>query len=239
MVKVTIKQPKAGKGFTYLDTAQGSPEWVAKRYGKVTASRLADWLAESKPSKKDGSTYWLKRRTDYELELAYEKQFKVAYQRYVTPAMQAGLDYEDKFADAYSSHMGVPVEKCGTFYNDRFAASPDRLVGDDGLLEVKVLGDSSFSDVLINGVPAEYNLQIQGQLLATGRQWCDFVAGNLNTGRFKVIRVEADKELIGKIVDSLSDLDNIVTKFDTDNLYEATMSDDEIKNTTREEVLWT
>lgn len=233
MVKVTIEQPKAGKGFTYLDTAQGSPEWVAKRYGKVTASRLADWLAVGK----NGNS--LKARKDYELELAYEKQFKVAYQRYVTPAMQAGLDYEDKFADAYSSHMDVPVEKCGTFYNDKFAASPDRLVGDDGLIEVKVLGDASFVDVLENGVPEKYRLQIQGQLLATGRKWCDFVAGNLNTGRFKVIRVNPDKELIGKIVSSLDDVDNIVTKFDTDNLYEATMSDDEIKNTIREEVLWT
>lgn len=232
MVKVTIEQPKAGKGFTYLDTAQGSPEWVAKRYGKVTASRLADWLAVGK----NGNS--LKARKDYELELAYEKQFKVAYQRYVTPAMQAGLDYEDKFADAYSSHMGVPVEKCGTFYNDKFAASSDRLVGDDGLIEVKVLGDASFVDVLENGVPEKYQLQIQGQLLATGRQWCDFVAGNLNTGKFKVIRVEPDKELLTKIVDSLSDLDNIVTKFDTDNLYEVTMSDDEIKNTIREEILW-
>ena len=189
------------------------------------------------PIVKNGNS--LKARKDYELELAYEKQFKVAYHRYATPAMQAGLDYEDKFAEAYSSHMGVPVEKCGTFYNDKFAASPDRLVGDDGLLEIKVLGDASFVDVLENGVPEKYQLQIQGQLLATGRQWCDFVAGNLNTNRFKVIRLKPDKELIGKIVDSLSDLDNIVTKFDTDNLYEATMSDNDIKNTIREEVLWT
>lgn len=216
MVNFTIKQPKAAEGFTYSDAPQGSPEWVSARHARVTASRLGDWLAVGKNGKP------LKRRTDYEVEIAYEKQFKVSFQKFVTKAMQDGIDFEDSLADAYSSVIGVPVEKCGFFYSDKFGASPDRLVGDDGLIECKVLGDSSFADVLQHGVPEDHYLQIQGQLLATGRKWCDYVAGNLNTSKFKVIRVEPDTDTIQRIRDSLSDLDNIVSEFDTEQLYDFT-----------------
>ena len=216
MVSFTIKQPKAAKGFTYSDAPQGSPEWVQSRHAKVTASRLGDWLAVGKNGKP------LKRRTDYEVEIAYERQFKVSFQKFVTKAMQDGIDYEQNLADAYSSALGVPVEKCGFFYSDKFGASPDRLVGDDGLIECKVLGDNSFADVLQHGVPDDHYLQIQGQLLATGRKWCDYVAGNLNTSKFKVIRVEPDTDTIKRIRDSLSDLDNIVSEFDTEQLYDFT-----------------
>jgi len=216
MVNFTIKQPKAAEGFTYSDAPQGSPEWVQSRHAKVTASRLGDWLAVGKNGKP------LKRRTDYEVEIAYEKQFKVSFQKFVTKAMQDGIGFEGSLADAYSSAIGVPVEKCGFFYSDKFGASPDRLVGDDGLLECKILGDNSFADVLQNGVPTDHYLQIQGQLLATGRKWGDYVAGNLNTSKFKVIRVEPDTDTIQCIRDSLSDLDNIVSEFDTERLYDFT-----------------
>ena len=216
MVNFTIKQPKAAEGFTYSDAPQGSPEWVQSRHARVTASRLGDWLAVGKNGKP------LKRRTDYEVEIAYEKQFKVSFQKFVTKAMQDGIDFEQSLADAYSSVIGVPVEKCGFFYSEKFGASPDRLVGDDGLIECKVLGDSSFADVLQHGAPEDHYLQIQGQLLATGRKWCDYVAGNLNTSKFKVIRVEPDTDTIQRIRDSLSDLDNIVSEFDTEQLYDFT-----------------
>ena len=233
MVDFTIKQPKTAKGFTYSDAPQRSPEWVANRHAKVTASRLGDWLAVGKNGKP------LKRRSDYETELAYERQFGVSYQKFVTKAMQDGIDYEDALAAAYGSAMCVPVEKCGFFYNDRFGASPDRLAGDDGLIECKVLGDSSFADVLTNGVPTDYQLQIQGQLWATGRKWCDFVAGNLNTSKFKVIRVLPDTETIERIRDSLADLDNIVSEFDTEQLYDFTNTpQNTTTQPTTEEVIW-
>lgn len=231
MVNFTIKQPKAAEGFTYSDAPQGSPEWVQSRHAKVTASRLGDWLAVGKNGKP------LKRRTDYETEIAYEKQFKVSFQKFVTKAMQDGIDFEDSLADAYSSALGVPVEKCGFFYSDKFGASPDRLVGDDGLIECKVLGDNSFADVLQHGVPEDHYLQIQGQLLATGRKWCDYVAGNLNTSRFKVIRVEPDTETIERIRDSLSGLDDIDSEFNTEHLYDFTNTP-QVEYKATEEQIW-
>jgi len=194
---VDFKTIATGDGFKYSSAPQGSPEWVALRVGKVTASRLKDWLAVGVKGNA------LKARADYERELAYEIQFKVPFTHFVTPAMEAGVLNEAYVAQQYSSAMGVAVEPCGAFYNNRFVASPDGLVGDDGLVEIKWLFDNSFSDVLANGVPADHYLQIQGQLWATGRKWCDYVAGNGNTGMFKVIRVEADKDTHSRIKESL------------------------------------
>lgn len=207
---------KAGKGFAYSDEPQGSPEWVTLRVGKVTASRLKDWMAVGVKGQP------LKARGDYEREIAYERQFKVPFSRFVTSAMEQGIVAEKFVKDQYSSIVGDPIVPCGAFYNDKFVASPDGVIGDDGLAEVKWLWDNAFADVLENGVPYEYQLQIQGQLLASGRKWCDFIAGNGNTGKFKVIRVYPDEELQKRIIESLEEVENIKHEFDTDGVFSFT-----------------
>lgn len=211
-----ISKVKAGKGFVYSDEPQSSPEWVALRVGKVTASRLKNWMAVGVKGNA------LKARTDYEREIAYERQFNVPFSRYVTSAMEQGIIAEKFVKDQYSSVLGEPIQPCGAFYSDKFVASPDGLIGDDGIAEVKWLFDSSFADVLEKGVPYEYQLQIQGQLLASGRKWCDFIAGNGNTGRFKVIRVYPDEELRKRIIESLEDVEKIKHEFDSDGVFEFT-----------------
>lgn len=206
----------AAKGFRYSPEPQGSPGWVEMRVGKITASRLKDWLAVGVKGQP------LKARADYERELAFEMQFKTPFSRFVTAAMEEGILAEEQVKQQYSSTMGVVVQPVGAFYNDKFVASPDGLVGDKGLIECKWLYDTSFSDVLANGVPDDYNLQIQGQLMASGRDWCDFVAANGNTGYFKVIRVARDEAIIQKIKDSLDGLGNIDHTFNTNGLYKLT-----------------
>lgn len=205
---------KAAKGFAYSDAPQGSPEWVQNRLGKLTASRLGDWLAVSKNGGKP-----LKAREDYERELAYEKQFGSPFERYVTSAMQLGIDYEAYVVEQYQLATGNETAKCGAFYNDLFVASPDRLIGDDGVLEVKVLGDVAFADLLTNGVPEKYYLQVQGQLLASGRKYADFVAANLQAQKIKVVRIEPDAETLKRISDSLVKIEDTAL-FDTTNVYD-------------------
>lgn len=216
-----IAKIKAGQGFAYNAAPQGSPEWIASRIGKVTASRLVDWLAESKPNKA-GEVRPLKARLDYEQELAYERQFQVPFTKFVTGAMREGTEAEAAVAEQYAKATGNPIETCGAFYNDYFVASPDRLSGEDGLVEIKWLYDTSFTEVLREGVIPAHYLQIQGQLMATGRKWCDYVAGNGTTGKFKVIRVKRDADTIKRIKDSLAALDEISGVIDTDNLYDMT-----------------
>lgn len=178
--------------FEYFAGEQRTKPWYDLRLGKPTASRLADWLAVSKA--KTGTGKPLKARLDYEKELIFERKFGVAFERYVNSAMQDGIDFEDFLLRQYEKEKGVTVVPVGAWYNDHFLASPDGGVNDEGIVEAKVLKDNSFADVLVDGVPDKHWKQIQGQLFASGREWCDYIAGNLSTKKFKVIRVLPDKE---------------------------------------------
>lgn len=185
--------------FVYSDAPQKSPEWFAIRRGKVTASRLQDWMSVSKAKATVGKP--LKARLDYEKELVFEQQFETSFQKWVSPAMQDGIDFEDYARKQYEQITGLIALECGAWYNDVFCASPDRVVGDDGLLEIKILKDNSFLEVVAadpetthEGVPEKHWKQIQGQLRASGRQWCDYVAVNFNTKKVAIIRVLPDPE---------------------------------------------
>jgi predicted phage-related endonuclease len=208
--------------FEYSDVPQRSPEWVEIRVGKVTASRLKDWLAVGK---RDGKP--LKARKDYETELAFECQFDVPFTRFITSAMEQGQIMEEFLKREYEKQFEVIVKPVGCYYNNFFVASPDGEIDGDGLLEAKWVYDTAFSDVLVNGVPEDHMLQIQGQLWASGRKWCDYVVGNNNSGHFKVIRVERDEEVIGRIRDSLKDA-KLNTWVDTYNVFRFTNTPEEI-----------
>lgn len=197
---VDFKRPTAAEGFTYSTAPQHSPEWVNLRVGKVTASRLGDWLAVGAKGQP------LAARATYETELVFEQGFNVPFKHFVTAAMEQGTQMESFLKKEIADIRGYEIESSGAFYSDTFVASPDGLVGDDGLVECKWLYDTKFAQVLKGGVPREHYLQIQGQLWATGRQWCDYVAGNANTKAFKVLRVERDEETIKEIAESVKAL---------------------------------
>lgn len=178
--------------FEYFAGEQRTEPWFQLRLGKPTASRLADWLAVSKA--KTGAGKPLKARLDYEKELIFERKFGVAFEHYVNSAMQDGIDFEDFLLRQYEKIKGVVVNPVGAWYNDQFLASPDGGVADEGIVEAKVLKDNSFADVLVDGVPDKHWKQIQGQLFASKRKWCDYIAGSLSTKKVKIIRVLPDPE---------------------------------------------
>lgn len=178
--------------FEYFAGEQRTKPWYDLRLGKPTASRLADWLAVSKA--KTGAGKPLKARLDYEKELIFERKFGVAFEHYVNSAMQDGIDFEDFLLRQYEQIKGVTVVPVGAWYNDHFLASPDGGVHDEGIVEAKVLKDNSFADVLVDGVPDKHWKQIQGQLFASKRKWCDYIAGSLSTKKVKIIRVMPDPE---------------------------------------------
>lgn len=210
---------KSADGFTYDPSPQRSPEWIERRLGKVTASRLEDFLSVSKAKNSLGKP--LQKRIDYEKELLFERTFKTSFETFVSDAMQDGIDFEAFAAKQYEQINGVTTYEVGCWYNDYFVASPDRGVGDDGLIEIKVVRDNTFSSIITDGVPQKWWKQIQGQLRASGRQWCDFVAINLNTKKIIIIRVLPDTEfhewLDLAIPEPLSIDENM---FKTDNIYD-------------------
>lgn len=211
--------------FLYADVKQRSAHWFELRRGRVTASRLSDWLAVSKA--KSGTGKPLKARLDYEKELIYERQFGVSYNNYFSDAMQDGVELEDFAVQQYEIITGHATAECGIWYSDLFAASPDRtVVGTTadpitqfGLLEVKVVRDATFTEILLTGVPEKHWQQIQGQLFATGQQWCDYVALNLNTRKVKIIRVERDAEFMEYLEEALHE-DLVTAEFSLEGVYD-------------------
>lgn len=192
--------------FTYDPALQRSPEWLARKRGKIGASRMSDWLSVSKA--KTGAGKPLKARLDYEKELMFERQFGVSFQIFVNDAMQDGIDYEDfarqQFIQACPQFSAAEV---GCWYNDYVAVSPDRLLFPAGsnnidfensvaLLEIKIVKDNVFTEILSSEVPDKHMKQIQAQLWATDLDKGYYCAMNFNTKRFVIIEVDRDNEAI-------------------------------------------
>jgi exodeoxyribonuclease (lambda-induced) len=209
--------------FEYSDAPQRSPEWVSIRVGKPSASNLYRWLAVGK---RDGKP--LKARLDYERELAFERTFNTPFTRFVTGAMEAGQIMEEFLKRQYEQKYSVIVRPVGCYYNKWFVASPDGEIDGDGLIECKWVYDTTFSEVLTSGVPDNHYLQIQGQLWASGRKWCDYVVGNANTSKFVVIRVERDEETIDRIRNSVKEGIGTLPEIKTDNVFNFTEKPAEI-----------
>lgn len=203
--------------FQYFDGEQRSPEWFKLRLGRPTASRLHDWTATSVAKGKEGTP--LKSRTDYERELVFEQKFGVAFEMYVNSAMEDGINYEDFALKQYEAISGNITKKVGAWFNKYFLASPDAGVGEEGVVECKVLKDNKFSEVLYDGVPVEHWKQVQGQLFASGRKWGDYVAINQNTRKVKIIRVFPDKEFFKELETKLKEPLS-VEEFSEEGLYD-------------------
>lgn len=152
---------------------QGSPEWHAIRLGKVTASRIADVCARTKSG-------WGASRKNYMAELVAERLTGQRTEGFTNAAMQWGTDMEPDARAAYQFHANRRVEQVGFVPHPAIAgtgASPDGLVGEDGLVEIKCPTTATHLETLLGGsMPEKYFLQIQWQLACTGRMYCDFVS---------------------------------------------------------------
>lgn len=152
---------------------QGSPEWFAERLGKVTASRVADVVAKTKSGPAAS-------RANYMAQLIAERLTSEVQESYTNAAMQWGTDQEPNARAAYEFRTDATVEQIGFAVHPAIAdsgASPDGLVGADGLVEIKCPNTATHIETLLGrAVPGKYTTQIQWQLACTGRKWCDYVS---------------------------------------------------------------
>ena len=155
-----------------IEVEQRSNEWFALRLGKVTASRVADLMAKTK-------TGYSATRENYMAQLVVERISNSQAESFTNAAMQWGTDQEPYARAEYEATQGAMVEECGFVSHptiEMAGASPDGLVGDDGLIEIKCPNTATMIDVLLTGtVASKYNTQMQFQMACTGRQWCDYV----------------------------------------------------------------
>ena len=152
---------------------QRTDEWFAARLGKVTASRVSDVMARTKSG-------YAATRKNYMMQLLCERLTGNREEFYVNAAMQRGVDLEPIAQAQYEVTEGVIVIETGLVDHPRiegFAASPDGLVGEDGLLEIKCPNTAQHVEFLKTGkIDKKYQWQMLAQMACTQRHWCDFVS---------------------------------------------------------------
>ena len=183
------------------DIEQRSDEWHAARCGSLGASQIADAISKSKDGKGPGAT-----STNLKARLVVERLTGVQEDSFKNAAMQHGIDSEEAARLAYEARTGSFVTEAGLYKHPLLEgthASPDGLVGEDGLVEIKCPNSATHIDTLRTGkIPTKYVYQMQWQVRCTDRQWCDFVSfdprlpDNL---RLFVKRIHRDAEMLAKL----------------------------------------
>jgi putative phage-type endonuclease len=176
---------------------QGSDEWKAARLGHVSASNIAAVMSKLK----DGSESATRRA--YKIRLVAERLTGMAQETYKNAAMEWGNEQEPFARIAYEATEGLLVDKTGFWKHpdkEWIGVSPDGLVGNDGLIEIKCPNTTTHLEYLWDEVvPSEYRKQIQMQLWVTRRKWCDFVSYDPRLppkNQLFITRCERDDKLI-------------------------------------------
>lgn len=175
---------------------QGTDEWKRERLGHVTASRISDVMAKVKTGE-------AKTREKYRYEIVTQRLTNEIQDGYVNEAMSWGTEQEPYARMAYEAKTGNFVTQVGFIKHEGIywvGASPDGLVGDTGLIEIKCPNTATHLKTLESGkAPTEYYGQMQMQMWVTGREWCDFVSYDPRLPdelRYFCVRVHRDEEYL-------------------------------------------
>lgn len=154
------------------DIKQGTPEWFAARLGNASASRISDIIARTKSG-------YSASRENYLTELVLER-FGIPQESFTSAAMEWGTQTEPLARMAYEARTGDIVREVGYILHPTIkhaGASPDGIVFDEGLLEIKCpISKTHFEYLLAGEVPNKYKPQMAWQMACTNRKWCDFVS---------------------------------------------------------------
>lgn len=197
----------------YKDLEQGSPEWLAARLGMVTASVVGQLVTPTLKVAANDTSRGLA------LLLIAERITGHSDPVYVSDDMLRGQMDEPIARDWYSEHH-APVVETGFLVEDRWGFrlgySPDGLVGDDGLIEVKSRKPKIQLKTILSGEPPAENMaQMQAGMLVSGRSWCDYISWCGGMPPF-VKRVHADQAWADAIVAAVKAFEeDAATKTDT------------------------
>lgn len=190
---------------------QGSEEWLLARCGSLGASQLNEALATTKSG-------WGASRENLKNRIIAERLTGVPAETFKNAAMEWGTAQEDAARKAYEAHTGTFVDEMGIAIHPVLKhthASPDGLVGDDGLIEIKCPNTTTHIETLkAKKAPNKYMNQMLWQMRCTDRQWCDFVSFDPRLPdhlQLFVVRVERDDaaiaELEAKVTEFLTEVE--------------------------------
>ena len=199
---------------------QRTNDWYTARLGKVTASRVSDVMAKTKSG-------YSASRANYMAQLICERLTGTQGDSFQNAAMAWGTEQEPAARGAYEARTGLLVQETGFVPHPTIpmaGASPDGLVGDDGLVEIKCPNTATHIDTLLGGSAAlKYRDQMMMQMACTGRQWCDFVSydprmpANMQLFVVRVIRDErAISEMEGEICKFLAEMETKLARLKGD-----------------------
>jgi putative phage-type endonuclease len=201
---------------TYNDLEQGTPEWLAARCGIVTASVVGQLITPKtiKPAVNDYSR-------GLTAALVAERLTGYVEPVFANADMERGTLSEPLARDAYVEHHG-PVDQVGfmvrQFEHGPLGFSPDGLVGEDGILEIKSPRQKKhLATVLADEVPLEHMAQVQTGLLVSGRNWCDFISYCGGMHLF-VKRVHADPKWHEAILEAHKTFESAARQMEDDYL---------------------
>lgn len=181
------------------DIEQGSQEWLQLRLGIATASNFKKIItstgAESKSLK------------DYAFELASDSLLIEPEASFQSEAMTRGNELEEEARSYYSFVNDIKVDQVTFIKKDEIGYSPDGLISDNGLIEIKCpLKKNHLKYLIDNKLPSEYKPQVQGGLYISEREYCDFISYHplfKDDKKMFVIRVYRDEEYIKKLSELL------------------------------------
>lgn len=195
---------------------QGSPEWFAMRIGKATGSRIKDIIAKTK-------TGYSTSRANYAAQLVAERLTGKVEESFANAAMKWGTECEPLARASYEAEMGVMVDEVGMLEHPAIAmtgASPDGLVGSDGMVEIKCPNTATHIATMLSGkADPQYMSQMQWQMVCANRAWCDFVSFDPRMPadmQLFIVRVPRDDVLIAEyekeVISFLGEVDATVSK---------------------------
>lgn len=183
---------------------QVSEEWFRLKAGVVSGTGFAKVLAKGK------GNAMAKTRLDYLYQLATERiTGKSADETPNMRWMQHGKENEAQARSIYQIQNCIAVDEVAFIYlneHKRIGVSPDGLVGDQGMVEIKCVKLSTHVGYLLkNRLPPEYKSQVQGQLWVADRQWCDFCSYSEHSHiELMTVRVWRDEEYIDRLAEEVS-----------------------------------
>ena len=189
---------------------QRTDEWFKARLGKVTASKIHDIMIKTKVGE---STY----KTKYRMQLVTERLTGKVVPMFMNNAMAHGVEYEDEAKTCYANHrkllVGTDVRDVGMIDHpsiDMSGASPDGLVGLNGLIEIKCPTPTTHTEILMTRkIPSKWVHQMQWQMACMPeREWCDFVCYHPHfhgEQKMLIVRVERDDDLITRLEKDVQD----------------------------------
>lgn len=195
----------------WLQLDQCSEEWLTARRGKITGSRFKDArdkLKGGQPSK---------ACLGYAMDIARERIGGSAPSKFQNAAMRTGTEQEPFARAMYEARTGHMVDEAGFYLSDDavFGLSPDGLVNDDGVIEIKTMvsSDTLFTAVADGDVSA-YMDQCLGYLWLLGRQWVDLVLWAPDLDLMAIHRITRDEDRIDALESDLMAFSRLVTQYE-------------------------